>query len=737
MKQILVIILIYASLALAGITSLHIEPVGKCGMPSVEQFDAAAYLENLRKNDPAAYQILAKQIQAARKFNSVNADTRQFFAYDFTKSNYYEVMANLHYTGSLVRIWVADNSEQYVTDAVITELANALEVASGSSSIYPDKGIVDIDTTLFGQPPNFDGDGIIDFLILDIKDSFNPPDDLSFIAGYFSPSDQVVRNLQTSPYSNAMDLMYLDSYPGIFYEGQHRTNRVLSTTAHELQHLIQYRYDKREEKWVNEGLSELAGTYCGYGLDSPSLYLNDTRRSLIQWNDEVADYARVNLWTVYCAEQLGLPFIKTLTQLPEHGIAGFNKAMELGGISGDISNVFTNWVLANTINNTGVDPRYGYQLAEAQNLKAEPAKTVSEFPATVNGNIDNFGVEYHQLFGRDSLQFDFSSGMHQSQIIEQVRGTEDNYNVIPIGSDHYIFPNFGVDTTYSLALFSTTSDLYYEYAAAAKYSSKYVEASYDDNHAEVVLNFTGIAANRFSVSDKGLSLTEVRFWTGTKGYTARVHVYGQTANRPGTELMAPMDVPVTTENSWITVELTQPITGLTLNSTIYVGIEITASGNGLGLDVSTANQNYSYIRLGSFWDVLSNKNYTDGTPIEGVWMIRAVFMGLAPSNPGGAVTRLELDSNYPNPFVEGQQNTFFRYRLPEPGKVQLTLYNVLGQKVASVEKVHSISGPISVGWDQLGLQSTLPSGVYFYRIIYTAQDGSRQKSKFQKLLLIK
>jgi hypothetical protein len=88
------------------------------------------------------------------------------------------------------------------------------------------------------------------------------------------------------------------------------------------------------------------------------------------------------------------------------------------------------------------------------------------------------------------------------------------------------------------------------------------------------------------------------------------------------------------------------------------------------------------------------------------------------------VAKYELSQNYPNPFNPA---TVINYSLQKTGMVSLSVYNVLGQKVATlVNKVES-AGVHNVTFDA----SNLTSGVYIYRI----QAGSFTQSK--KMILLK
>jgi hypothetical protein len=80
-------------------------------------------------------------------------------------------------------------------------------------------------------------------------------------------------------------------------------------------------------------------------------------------------------------------------------------------------------------------------------------------------------------------------------------------------------------------------------------------------------------------------------------------------------------------------------------------------------------------------------------------------------NNGGASGpyRLILARNYPNPF---NASTTIEFTLPEAAEVQLSIYNILGQKVAVIFAGIKQAGAHSVTWDA----GDSPSGVYFARL---------------------
>jgi predicted GH43/DUF377 family glycosyl hydrolase len=68
-----------------------------------------------------------------------------------------------------------------------------------------------------------------------------------------------------------------------------------------------------------------------------------------------------------------------------------------------------------------------------------------------------------------------------------------------------------------------------------------------------------------------------------------------------------------------------------------------------------------------------------------------------------------LSQNYPNPF---NPKTVIRYALPVTSHLDLSLYNILGQKVATLVNKKQPVGSYRVQWDASGFAG----GVYFYRL---------------------
>jgi hypothetical protein len=83
-----------------------------------------------------------------------------------------------------------------------------------------------------------------------------------------------------------------------------------------------------------------------------------------------------------------------------------------------------------------------------------------------------------------------------------------------------------------------------------------------------------------------------------------------------------------------------------------------------------------------------------------------------------------LEQNYPNPF---NPETIITYHLSTNADVDLSIYNISGQKVATLVSRRQAAGEHSVKWDA----RDFPSGIYIYKL----RAGSFEQSR--KLLLMR
>ena len=79
------------------------------------------------------------------------------------------------------------------------------------------------------------------------------------------------------------------------------------------------------------------------------------------------------------------------------------------------------------------------------------------------------------------------------------------------------------------------------------------------------------------------------------------------------------------------------------------------------------------------------------------------------SESSTAPKKFGLHQNYPNPF---NPTTVIGYQLPAVSQVELAIFNLLGQKVATLVSENQNAGIYNVEWDA----AEFSSGVYIYQI---------------------
>ena len=79
----------------------------------------------------------------------------------------------------------------------------------------------------------------------------------------------------------------------------------------------------------------------------------------------------------------------------------------------------------------------------------------------------------------------------------------------------------------------------------------------------------------------------------------------------------------------------------------------------------------------------------------------------------------ELAQNYPNPF---SGITTIRFTLPNPGNVELSIFDSLGRRIVELANRTFTEGPHEIVFDA----STLPAGIYLYQLISDGQTESRK-----------
>ena len=220
-------------------------------------------------------------------------------------------------------------------------------------------------------------------------------------------------------------------------------------------------------------------------------------------------------------------------------------------------------------------------------------------------------------------------------------------------------------------------------------------------------------------------------------------IYRNNNSTPNTPPDAPVNLSSTTSNTMVTLswdtasDAQTPSPGLTYNLRIGTtpgGSEVMspmAGRNGYRRVVQMGNVNHNLSwqiknlqpNTTYFWSVQAVDNSFAG----GTWAEEETFTTGTTGITNSAEempARFSLAQNYPNPF---NPRTVISWQLPISSQVELSIYNILGQRVTTLVNKKLPGGKHTVEWNA----GELPSGFYYYRI----KAGEFTDAK--KMLLIK
>lgn len=240
---------------------------------------------------------------------------------------------------------------------------------------------------VFGREPRPGIDGDPRFHVLLI---LGPPD--VYELGFFVEEDQYPRTLFDT--SNEREIVYLN-----MSRLEAGTELFDGTLVHELQHLIQWNLDANEDKWLNEGLSQLAETVVGLDTVNPQAYRERTNLRLDRWSNELpevhAHYAAAYLYLLYLWERVGDSALSELARHPANGLAAVRSVLA-GYVPNESLESFTaDWAVANLLDGISDDPRYSYR-----GVALDPpfyANRARQLPFEAVMELNQFGVDYIDL----------------------------------------------------------------------------------------------------------------------------------------------------------------------------------------------------------------------------------------------------------------------------------------------------------------------------------------------------
>ena len=343
--------------------------------------DLDEFRNNHRKQDTHQIQIIP-----GNDSDPDVGDRRNFYVVNIEKSNntteFDQIEFELRAISDKSEIWVEveELGDEKISDEVVAEILQVQDEQTSNHSWNPGLGIIDIGRQLFGDPPDFDGSGRLKTLLVNIQDGWDPEEGGGYIGGFFNPVDQV----RIHPNSNKADIIYINTYPGIYRENREPdASRVFGILAHEYQHLIHHSYGNLNV-FQNEGQSEFAEVISGYGarpmrwLERPeeidgTVSVSSGPEGLYRWrrnsSDVLLDYQRAQLLHSYMHERTGAELTGSITRAASGGKSAYLEALDPSGISWE--EFLRDFQITNRVNDPGIgDGRYAYSLPQLANVRA-------------------------------------------------------------------------------------------------------------------------------------------------------------------------------------------------------------------------------------------------------------------------------------------------------------------------------------------------------------------------------
>ncbi len=745
-----------AAFSTYGQKSINKKPVKELPGKSYP-IDGSYLLENQYK-EVAAYNKAHPGMYSDMKMEKTTSwgftvgSTHTWYAADLSSSpaTYYQVSSTCRGVGTNCYIFVEDASwtdgkvNQAAVDSVINEFDN-------KTPANPNKGIYQMDVDAFGNPPDVDNDPKIIILILDVKDGYSGSG--GYVAGFFAPINET-----TMTHSNHCEMYYMDCNPtNLNTNGGLQT--ALETCAHEFQHMINYNYHQTnpEVTFINEGCSMLAEIYCGYPPSGQSLYAGEPNHYLLDWRGSnstlvLNDYARAQRFFMYWLDQFGIGIFQHIVQDNQTGIPGLSNALSTDGQSITFTQLFTNWEIANELEDRSVDTKYGYTIS---GIPQSASRLLYVPSASGTDTVKSLGAEYLKFTGGSNLNITFSPGSSSGLVVKALEtGTGGSRVVdVPLNSN---FSESGYGSTYNTIIFavintSQSSEQTYSYNATQTLQSTSYELKWDNTEPTgyylwtssdtVCVTFDALAGGkldsiRVALRRAGSITGGVWQFTGKSNpsplgkklavpITASISTDAQLLN-PNSKY--PYNIPYT---NWSTVDLRSY--NISTDKPFAVGFVIGSDPTTPGVmttEYASSSSYHSYTYLQTKDKVSAPGWYFITTNSAGdtiaIYLIRAYVsmvtgvqkeIELKPSN-------FSLSQNYPNPF---NPSTNINFELKKSEKVRIFIYNQLGEEITKLVDREYSAGSHTVNFNA----ANLSSGVYFYKI----EAGSFIQTK--KMVLLK
>ena len=370
-----ILIFFTCCIALSCITA-HAEPIPQSGT-------------HLIPRDSTPYRPATK-IPFSTPFRVGDTLTLPAYSFQLVGGGKYHTTTTCRYVGDHCYIFVEDDmwNTPRVTQTGIESLARAFDQ---STARHPDRGIYETVTDLFGDPPDVDADPRILILVLDVLDS--PITGITFV-GYIDTDNEA------PPVSR--EIIYIDARPLDI-----GSNLARATLAHEFQHLIHWKADPDEAKWLDEGCSEYAELACGYKDTTATATENflslAANTDLTYWEDQFFDFDQAYLYMTYFAQRYGDSALRKLVADPDSSIASIDNLLQSLNAPERFDHLFGQWAAAMYLDGAG---DLGYRAIDLPPVKRE----ILTIPTNnLTRRATRWGIDYLDLSETPGLAFTIQS----------------------------------------------------------------------------------------------------------------------------------------------------------------------------------------------------------------------------------------------------------------------------------------------------------------------------------------
>jgi hypothetical protein len=655
----------------------------------------------------------------------------------------YTVSSTCRAVGTHCYVFVEDASwGTRVTQAGVDAVVNAFD---NSTPADPSKGIYQTDVDTFGNPPDVDNDPKIVILILDIRDGSTGS---AYVAGYFYSFNEIPKSTPGYSTSNEAEIYFLDCNPQDLATS---FQSAMNTTAHEFQHMIHWNYNKLGDTFLNEGCSEIASVVCGYPLRDQSLFASEPNHYLFDWRRTnptlvLNDYSRAARFTLYLKEQFGAGLLKTIVSTNLTGSARLDAALAAYSppTTRRFTDVFEDWLVANILNDTSVDPKWGYTYPGVTNVV--PKNIFNPNVSSATESVAAIGALYLSYQNGTSLSATLSSTSPSSFWVRAVETGPSGKRVLPVTlGSAFDEPAFGTgytNVTFVVGDISASGPYNITYSSTGTASGA-TELKWDLTEPTGYLgNSAGDTVCVWFDGASGARLDSVRVALRRTGSMSGglFRFTGALRPTPLGVLLAPISVtgtstppspyPVPWPN-WGSAD----VHSLNIDATQSFAVALVCTGTSsvdnrvmVTVQPSPIPHSYTYVTGTSpNWYIYT---YSDDSTY--FYIIRA-YVSIPTAVGRQAIELLpsstRLLQNFPNPF---NPSTTISYIIGERAQVTLKVFDVLGAEVATLVSKVQDPGSYQVSWDGRNSRSQeVISGIYFYRL----QAGSF--SKTEKMVLVK